>query len=108
MNRTLLVLVGALLAVSIVTTSSHAGLFVATAKNLRGAMYLGAGPTPQHASEQALVKCSQDSFVPPSCRVICVRMEAPPCPPPAPMRKPMKLYKKSSYQPGYPMGMPRP
>lgn len=110
MNRTLVVLVGVMLAVSL-CTASYGGFFVATAKNMRGAMYQGVGPTPGHASEQAIVKCSQDSFIPPSCRVVCVRMEAPPMPPPALMRKPVKVYKKSARpypSGGYPWGAPRP
>lgn len=111
MNRALIVLVGVLIAFAL-TTSSEAGFFVATAKNLRGAMYQGVGPTPQHASEQAMVRCSQDSFIPPSCRVVCVRMEAPPAPllPPVPMRKPVKMYRKSApaHPAGYSWGAPRP
>jgi hypothetical protein len=106
MNRTLVVLVGVLLAVSL-CTASHAGLFVATAKNLRGALYQGIGPTPGHATEQAIIKCSQDSFIPPSCKVVCVRMEAPPCPlpPPRPMRKPVKVHKGFPHYPrGYSWG----
>ena len=43
---------------------------MATAKNARGALYQGFGPTPGHASEMAIVKCSQDSFIPPSCKVV--------------------------------------
>lgn len=97
--------------VLILTTamSVHAGMFVATAKNMRGALYLGAGPTPHHASEQAMVKCSQDSFIPPSCRVVEVRME---CPPPVcapPMRKPIRKSKVSGpYPPQYSWGRPMP
>jgi hypothetical protein len=79
MKRTLLALVGVVIALAL-TVPSHAGFFVATAKNLRGALYQGVGPTPQHASEQAIIRCSQDSFIPPSCRVVCVRMEVPPAP----------------------------
>jgi hypothetical protein len=93
--------------------SQAGGMFVATAKNLRGALYQGFGPSPAHATEQALVKCSQDSFIPPSCRVVCVRLE---CPPPMvqgppPLRKPIRKTMSQAYPgvpaPGYsPMGRP--
>ncbi len=79
--------------------------FVATAQNFRGALYQGFGPTPGHASEMAIVKCSQNSFAPRSCRVIEVRMECPP-PPPPPFRKPMTKTKMSSYGPMGPMAGP--
>jgi hypothetical protein len=109
MSRKLMLLVLGIAFVLMTAMSGHAGMFVATAKNLRGALYLGAGPTPQHASEQAMVKCSQDSFVPPSCRVVCVRME---CPPPVcapPMRKPIRKSKVSqAYPPQYSWGRPMP
>jgi hypothetical protein len=82
-------------------------VFVATAKNFRGALYLGFGPTPGHACEAAVVKCSQDSFAPPSCKVVSVRAE---CPPPCP--PPRRAIRKSSvskvYPTGYPMGRPMP
>ncbi len=81
-------------------------VFVATAKNFRGALYVGFGPTPGHACEAAVVKCSQDSFIPPSCKVVTVRAE---CPPPCP--PPRKMVRKSSvkaYAPVYPMGRPMP
>ncbi len=81
-------------------------VFVATAKNFRGALYVGFGPTPGHACEAAVVKCSQDSFIPPSCKVVSVRAE---CPPPCP--PPRKMVRKSSvkaYPPMYPMGRPMP
>ena len=94
------------LAVSAMIPSNSDALFVATAKNFRGALYQGIGPTPCHASEMAVVKCSQDSFAPRSCRVISVRME---CPPPvcAPTRKSIK---KSRYScaPAACAPMPRP
>jgi hypothetical protein len=109
MNRVLTVLVVGVVLL-MVSVSSDATMFVATAKNLRGALYLGVGPTPGHAAEQAIVKCSQDSFIPPSCKVICVRME---CPPPLyapPVRKPIKKSKvrTSGYPATYSWGMPRP
>ena len=51
-----------LIALLTLATFEEAGtVYVATSKNLRGALYLGVGPTPGHASEMALVKCSQDS-----------------------------------------------
>jgi hypothetical protein len=78
MKRTLIVLCLGVVIALLAAPYGNAGMFVATAKNLRGALYLGYGPTPGHASEMALVKCSQDSFIPPTCRVVCVRMEAPP------------------------------
>ncbi len=87
-------------------TASEAGIFVATAKNARGALYTGYGPTPNHACENAIVKCSQDSFIPPSYKVMAVRME---CPPPmcAPPRKVVRKMSKV-YPPVYPMGRPMP
>lgn len=81
--------------------------FVATAQNFRGALYQGFGPTPGHASEMAVVKCSQDSFAPRSCRVITVRME---CPPPVygpPIRKPVTKM-SGGYAPAPPWGKPMP
>ncbi|MEJ2718503.1 MAG: hypothetical protein P8182_15440, partial [Deltaproteobacteria bacterium] len=76
-----------------VAAAVHAApVFVATAKNLRGAIYLGVGPTPYHASEMAISKCSQNSVIPPTCRVLCVRMECPPAPPPM-VRKSIRKYK---------------
>jgi hypothetical protein len=50
-------------------------IFVATAKNIRGALYLGYGPNPQSASEQAMSKCTQNSFFTGSCHVVHVRCE---------------------------------
>jgi hypothetical protein len=109
MNRVLIVLV---VGMALLTSSvpSDAGMFVATAKNFRGALYLGVGPTPGHAAEQAVVKCSQDSFIPPTCKVICVRME---CPPPVyapPARKPIQKSRASTggYPATYSWGQPRP
>ncbi len=81
-------------------------VFVATAKNFRGALYVGFGPTPGHACEAAVVKCSQDSFIPPSCKVVSVRAECPPpCPPP---RKMVRKSSMKAYPPMYPMGRPMP
>lgn len=50
-------------------------IFVATAKNFRGALYIGYGPTAAHAAEMAIVKCSQDSVIPMSCEVCKMRKE---------------------------------
>ncbi|MBM4327803.1 MAG: hypothetical protein FJ118_11645 [Deltaproteobacteria bacterium] len=102
MTRKISVVVAcAVVTLLLASTVYSAPLFVATAKNFRGALYLGYGPTPTHASEQAVVKCSQDSFIPPSCKVVCVRAECPPpCPPPK-ARKTAKVYKpisSSKYQ----------
>lgn len=112
MNRTLIVLCVGILAVLLAAPASDAGMFVATAKNMRGALYQGYGPTPGHASEMAVVKCSQDSFIPPSCRVVCVRMEMPPMAYAPQMRKPIQKsrhYSKSSgYPRPYPWGSPQP
>jgi hypothetical protein len=92
--------------VMLLAATTQAGMFVATAKNARGALYLGYGPTPNHACENAIVKCSQDSFIPPSCKVMAVRME---CPPPM-CAPPRKIHRKMSkvYPPVYPMGRPMP
>lgn len=83
-------------------------LFVATAQNFRGALYQGFGPSPAHASEMAVVKCSQDSVIPMSCRVVSVRAECPPpmCPPP--MRKPLSKTRVSQSYPAVPYGRPMP
>lgn len=97
------------LAVTAAIPGNSDALFVATAQNLRGALYQGIGPTPGHATEMAVVKCSQDSFAPRSCRVITVRME---CPPPvcAPSRKAIKKsrYSCAPQQPAACAPMPRP
>ncbi len=112
MNRTLIVLFVGILAVLFAAPASDAGMFVATAKNMRGALYQGYGPTPGHASEMAIVKCSQDSFIPPTCRVVCVRMEMPPMAYAPKVRKPIqksRRYSKSSAYPRpYPWGRPQP
>ncbi len=81
------------LTVTAVIPGNSDALFVATAQNLRGALYQGIGPSAGHASEMAVVKCSQDSFAPRSCRVISVRME---CPPPV-CAPPRKMIRKSNY-----------
>jgi hypothetical protein len=65
-------------------------LYVATVKNFRGAMYLGNGPTPGHAAECAMAKCTQDSFISASCKVVCMRAEALPAPPPVMMKQTSK------------------
>jgi hypothetical protein len=115
MNKKFFVLSLILLLSLFLTASSFAGgVFVATAKNLRGALYLGYGPTPCHASEMAMVKCSQDSFIPPSCRVLCVRMECPPpvCASPMAMLPPPRHIRKTrvskTHRPPYPGPYGRP
>jgi hypothetical protein len=110
MNRKFIVVVAGLLFVLLVAAWSHAGgVFVATAKNARGALYQGFGPTPGHASEMAVVKCSQDSFIPPSCKVVSCRLD---CPPPVclpPMKRPIRKAKVSRAVPaGYSWGRPMP
>jgi hypothetical protein len=108
MKRMLIILVAGVLLVLMTAALCHANaIFIATAKNFRGALYQGVGPTPVHASEAAVIKCSQDSFVPPSCRVVSVRMECPPplCPPRKVVRKAQvsKVY-PAPYSMGGPMG----
>jgi len=108
MNRKVLVLVAASLFVLMIAASSHAALFVATAKNFRGALYQGVGPTPAHATEAAIIRCSQDSFIPPSCKVVGVRMD---CPPPVcapPMRKPISKARVGKVYPAGYWGRPMP
>ena len=110
MNKRIVVVVaGMLFALMIAAAADASPMFVATAKNFRGALYLGFGPSPYHASEMAVAKCSQDSFVPPSCKVVSVRME---CPPPAPMAyKPIRKSRPKVSQnpsPGYQWGRPMP
>ncbi len=76
MNRRILVIIAGVVCVMLMATLANAGLiFVATAKNLRGALYLGAGPTPKHAAEIAIVKCSQDTVIPSTCKVCRMRQE---------------------------------
>jgi hypothetical protein len=106
---------GVLLLVIGAALSYANGMFVATAQNMRGALYQGCGPTPGHACENAMVKCSQDSFIPPSCKVLSVRMECPPpacfLPPPQvpPMRRPIQKSRAApNYPAGYPSGRPMP
>jgi hypothetical protein len=68
-------------------------IYVATAKNLRGALYIGHGPTASHAAEMAIVKCSQDSVIPMTCEVCKMRKE----PVTGPLAKaPAKMMKKYS------------
>jgi len=108
MNRKVMVLVAGVLFVLMVAASSDAAVFVATVKNFRGALYQGVGPTPAHASEMAIVKCSRDSFIPPSCKVVGVRME---CPPPVcapPLRKPISKARVSKTYPAGYWGRPMP
>jgi hypothetical protein len=111
MSRKYVVLAAAILAVFMLTAFSYGqGMFVATAKNIRGALYQGVGPTPNHATEMAMVKCSQDSFIPPSCKVVAVRMECPPpvCAPPMAIRKTIQKARVEAYPMPYPMGRPMP
>jgi hypothetical protein len=105
-RKFVVVLVAGFVLVAILAATSQAGVFVATAKNARGALYTGYGPTPNHACENAIVKCSQDSFIPPSCKVMAVRLD---CPPPmcAPPRKVARQMSKV-YPPVCPMGRPMP
>jgi len=110
MNRKYWIFCAGIMAIIMIFGSADANsFFVATAQNFRGALYQGFGPTPSHASEMAIVKCSQDSFAPRSCQVMWVRME---CPPPVcapPMRKPMsKTRISSSYTAGQSWGRPMP
>jgi hypothetical protein len=115
-SRVVAVFVGLIVLFAFTATATAGPLFVATVKNLRGAMYLGYGPTPGTASEQAMSKCTQDSFIPPTCKIECVRMDVPP-PPPMPVkvkkkriRKVKPRYNNSPYGslsdlPKYSMGM---
>ncbi|MGC8659749.1 MAG: hypothetical protein ACP5U1_11800 [Desulfomonilaceae bacterium] len=99
-RKSILLLAVMAIAITAMVPSNSEALFVATAQNFRGALYQGIGPTPCHASEMAVVRCSQDSFAPRSCKVISVRME---CPPPV-CSKPRKVIRKSRYScaPGSP------
>ncbi|MFC1834972.1 hypothetical protein ACFL2Q_09580 [Thermodesulfobacteriota bacterium] len=110
MNRQVsVVLASVVLMVMLVSVAQAGPVFVATAKNFRGAMYLGYGPTPQHASEQAIVKCSQNSFIACTCRVVCMRMDAPPVPcglPIAKVRKRPRRAKMVKYSRPYPAPYP--
>jgi len=111
MNKKFLVLALILMMSLVLAASSFAsGVFVATAKNLRGALYQGVGPTPGHASEMAMIKCSQDSFIPPACRVLCVRMECPPpvCAPPMAMMPPPPPVRKTRVSKTHPAPYPQP
>lgn len=104
-TKTSLFALAVVLGVLLLSVYDSDAFFVATAQNFRGALYQGVGPTPGHASEMALVQCTQNSFAPRSCRVLQVRMECPlpPCPPP--FRKPMTKT-KISYGPMGPMAGP--
>lgn len=121
MSRKLSVTVACGVLLALVASTAFAGpLFVATAKNLRGAIYLGHGPSPHIASEQAIAKCSQNSFIPATCKILCVRAEcpppvcaAPPCPPPKVKKRAYKMrpyrqpkVQQSAYCP--PWGCPTP
>jgi len=104
MDRKYIVVMVGLAAVMVFANVLQAeAMFVATAQNLRGALYQGCGPTPAHAVEAAMVQCTQDSFMPRTCKVTGVRAECPPpvCMPPMP-QKPIR---KASYggppHPGY-------
>jgi len=89
-----------LLGLTVATTIEAAPMFVATAKNFRGALYIGCGPSPCTATEAAVAKCTQDSFFARSCKVLCVRMELPPPPPPMPaVYKPIRKAKPQISQP---------
>ncbi len=111
MSRKHVVILTAVVCFLFVAVAANAGcIFVATAKNLRGALYLGVGPTPAHASELAIVKCSQDSFIPATCKVVTVRKEIVPKPLKKmrkPIRKSRRPYAKSS-QGRYSWGRPMP
>ncbi len=110
MSKKFIVCAAGILAVLLLASFADAqGMFVATTKNMRGALYQGVGPTPGHATEMAMVKCSQDSFVPPSCRVVAVRMDCPPpmCAQPMPMRKPIRKT-VAGHHGAYPIGRPMP
>ena len=109
MKRKTMVVVAGVVFMMMVAAAVHAApVFVATAKNLRGAIYLGMGPTPYHASEIAISKCSQNSVIPCSCKVLCVRMECPPAPPPVVHKssyrkyKPIRKYKPRAQRGPYP------
>jgi len=109
MDKKFVVLGAALMCAAFICSLCDAApLFVATAKNLRGAMYQGIGPTPMHATEMAMVKCSQDSFIPGSCKVLGVRMDCPlPAPCAAPMPQPVKKVRAyHPYPPTAPYGRP--
>ncbi len=95
MSRKLIFLLAVVICVMFVAPAANAGwIFVATAKNVRGALYLGAGPTPSHAAEIAIVKCSQDSFLPASCKICRMRKEIVPTKGPVKKYRPMKRYGK--------------
>lgn len=70
-------------------------VYVATAQNFKGMLFTGYGPTPDHAGQMALSGCAGHSFLPITCKVIAMRAEFPPPPPPYAMR-PMPKYRKSA------------
>lgn len=90
---------GLVLVLMVTATVEAAPLFVATAQNFRGALYLGYGPSPCAATEAAVAKCSQDSFFTRSCKVVGVRMECPPPPPMPAMYPPIQKAKPKVSQP---------
>jgi hypothetical protein len=75
-------------------TSFAGPVFVATAQNLKGMLFTGYGPTPDHAGQMALAGCSRHSFLPVTCKVVELHAEFPPPPPPQ-MMQPMPRYQKS-------------
>ena len=82
-----------MLVVILVVISSSAmanQTYVAVAENLRGSTYVGYGPTPSIAADQSLSSCTQNSWLPGTCRVKCIRMEYLPPPCPIPMTRPYK------------------
>ncbi len=111
MNRNIGVVVVFGLLLTLVASAAYSyvpPMFVASAKNLRGALFLGYGPSPHHASEQALVKCSQDSVIPRTCKVLFIRAECPPPPPTAAVyKKTVTKVSRTGYK-ATPWGPPRP
>jgi hypothetical protein len=110
-RKHVVILVGVVCFLSMSVVANAGGVFVATAKNLRGALYLGVGPTPVHASELAIVKCSQDSFVPATCKVVAMRKEIVPKrlkKMRKPIRKSRRPYAGSSQKSRYSWGRPMP
>jgi hypothetical protein len=107
--RTVLLTGLALFGFAAVAAGAHmiGPIFVAEAQNLRGAVYVGQGPTPHHASEAALCGCKQNSIIPRTCRVISVRMESPPIRPPMPPAA-FHPYERLSKSHGHPQGQAGP
>jgi hypothetical protein len=86
----------ALVLVAATVNSGVAGpIYVATAQNLKGLLFTGYGPTPDHAGQMALSGCSRQSFLPITCKVVDLHAEFPPPPPPQ-MMQPMPKYRKSA------------